>query len=247
MVLYGWEQHVTAPTTVRRYAHRLLGTYDVGALVRSAAVERALRAIRPPSRILDAGCGRGQLAFALHRRWPNAEIVGLDFEPELVAHCDRIAEQLHATALRFECRTLPAELPWSFDLVVCVDVLEHIADDRGFLQCLHGATAAGGTLILHTPAAPQKRYLAEFEEQHDHVRDGYTAAGLRAILLEAGYRRVEILPTFGFFGALGWEIFALARRGSSIALPFLPLAYGCALLEGARVPETGNGLLAVAC
>jgi 2-polyprenyl-3-methyl-5-hydroxy-6-metoxy-1,4-benzoquinol methylase len=247
MALYGSEQHVTAPTIARRCAHRLLGTYDVGALVRSAAVESALRAIPPPARILDAGCGRGQFAFALHRRWPSAQIVGVDFDPDLVAHCDRIASRLRTPgALRFERRTLPDELNATFDLVVCVDVLEHIDDDQGFLQCLYAATAPRGTLVLHTPSTPQRRYLSEFEEQHDHVRDGYDMEGLRTLILGAGYGQVEARYTFGPLGAFGWEIFALARRGNAAAKPFLPFAYGCAMLDGLRRPQSGNGLLVVA-
>jgi SAM-dependent methyltransferase len=247
MVSYGWEQHITAPSKVRRLAHRIFGTYDVGARIRYAAVNDALARRPEPASILDAGCGRGQLSFQLHRRWPDAQVLGVDFESDLVVHCRDVASRLDAgPAIRFERRALPDDLKRTFELVVCVDVLEHIKDDEGFMRCLCEATTPGGTLVLHTPATPQKRYLSEYEEQHDHVRDGYVLDDLRALILRSGYDRVDVRYTFGAFGALAWEIFALARRGNSLAKAFLPLAYPLAWLDGVQRPRLGNGLLAVA-
>jgi SAM-dependent methyltransferase len=247
MVSYGWEQHINASTPARRLAHRLLGTYDVGARVRSTAVSDALRSVAEPTSILDAGCGRGQLCFQLHRRWPNAEICGVDVESGLITHCRELAAHVDGTRkLQFERRTLPDHLGRTFDLVVCVDVLEHIEDDEAFARCLADATAPSGTLALHTPATPQKRYLSEYEEQHDHVRDGYGLEELRALVLRAGYNCVEVGYTFGFYGALAWEVFALAKRGNVLARGFLPLAYPIAAIDGLKRPRRGNGLLAVA-
>lgn len=247
MVSYGWEQHVVAPTTARRIAHRIIGTYDLGAKIRSVAVEEALRAHPEPSSILDAGCGRGQLCFQLHRRWPRARVLGVDYEDDLVARCNDLASRLDARAnLRFEQRSLPQALDERFDLVTCVDVLEHIDDDEGFVRCLYDATAPGGTLVLHTPATPQKRYLSEYEEQHDHVRDGYALDDLRALMKRAGYGRVDVRYTFGPSGALGWEILALAKRGNAFAKILLPFAYLLASIDGLQHPRRGNGLLAVA-
>jgi SAM-dependent methyltransferase len=247
MVSYGREQHVVAPTTARRVAHWILGTYDVGALIRFAAVNDALRLHGRPASILDAGCGKGQLAFQLHRRWPVAQVLGVDFESDLVVRCRNLASWLDVGhAVRFERRALPDDLKRSFELVVCVDVLEHIEDDEGFVRCLCESTMPGGTLVLHTPATPQKRYLSEYEEQHDHVRDGYLLDDLRALILRSGYDQVDLRYTFGAFGALAWEIFALARRGNWLAKAFLPVAYPFAWLDGVQRPRLGNGLLAVA-
>lgn len=244
---YGWEQHVTAPTPLRRLAHRVLGTYDLGARVRYHAVEQALSALTPPASILDAGCGRGQLCFAMHRRWPAARIVGVDVEPELVEHC----RQLHVSvapdaAMRFDRRTLPERLEERFDLLTSVDVLEHVEDDLGFLRSLRDATNPGGTLILHTPAAPQRRYLAQFEEQHDHVRDGYSIGELAGLIHRAGFAEVRVRHTFGPLAAIGWEGFALARQGNLAAQSVLPFWYLLSTVDGWRQPRRGNGLLAVA-
>ncbi len=247
MISYGWEQHVVAPTRARRLAHRVLGTYDIGARVRSNAVTDAIRQLPPPAAILDAGCGRGQLSFQLHRRWPNAQILGIDIEDELIEHCHELSERLDAyPAVQFERRTLPSALGRTFDLVVSVDVLEHVHDDEGFVRCLFDATSSGGALVLHTPAVPQKRYLGEYEHQHDHVRDGYAPGDLRNLIRSAGYNNVDVRYTFGTYGALAWEIFTLARSGRAFAKAILPAAYPLAWIDGLQRPCQGNGLLAVA-
>jgi SAM-dependent methyltransferase len=248
MVSYGWEQQLVAPSPARRLIHRYLGTYDIGALVRNGAVVAALREQRAPASILDAGCGRGQLCFQLHRRWPNARVHGIDFETALVALCRDLAARLHAPpSVTFERRVLPDDpIAGAYGLVTCVDVLEHIDDDAGFLRSLHAATAPGGTLVLHTPAVPQRRYLAEYEHQHDHVREGYTREDLQRLLEHAGYAHVSVRYTFGLFGALGWELMELSKRGNLFASLLLPLAYAFAWIDGRTRPRTGNGLLAVA-
>jgi SAM-dependent methyltransferase len=215
--------------------------------VRSDAVDDALAPLPAPVSILDAGCGRGQLSFQLHRRWPSARILGVDTEDELVAHCHELSERLDAGPdVQFERRTLPSALERSFDLVVCVDVLEHVEDDESFVRCLFDATSPGGALVLHTPAVPQKRYLAEYEHQHDHVREGYAIDDLRSLIRWSGYSKADVRYTFGTYGAIAWEIFALARRGNALAKAMLPSAYPLAWIDGLQRPRRGNGLLAVA-
>ncbi len=162
----------------------------------------------------------------------------------------------HATQLRymlfpshdisFFTAELPTDISSLFDLVVSIDVLEHIDDDAGFVRSLYNATTVGGTLILHTPAIAQRRFLAEFEDHHEHVREGYSASNLTALLSEAGYNDVRIRPTFGKLGAIAWEGFALARRGNALAAATLPICYALGAIDSLRIPPTGNGLLATA-
>jgi SAM-dependent methyltransferase len=245
---YGSEQAELTDSPLRRAFLRAAGTYDLGARVRYAAVEPELANIAPaPQRVLDAGSGRGELCFAMARRWPQAEIVGIDFDEVLVNH----AEQLRAIAfpqqrITFETGVLPRAFDVPFDVVVSIDVLEHIEDDAGLLRSFHQATVPGGRLILHTPAEHQRRYLAEFEDHHEHVREGYSAEALSRLLRDAGFREVRVRPTFGRFGAIAWEGFALARGGNRFAAAALPLWYALSAVDVRRIPANGIGLLATA-
>ncbi len=100
-------------------------------------------------RALDVGCGAGLLAEPLARL--GAEVTGLDAAPENVA-----AAAAHAAGqrLRIDYRAGGIEALGAgerFDLVVSLEVIEHVADPAGFVAGLAGALADGGLLILSTP------------------------------------------------------------------------------------------------
>ncbi len=244
---YGSEQGRLADGALRRAFLRVAGSYDLGARARYAVVEPELARLPVPRRVLDAGSGHGELCFAMARRWPSAEILGVDSDAARIARAERVRVLAFPSGrIAFANVALPHAFASPFDAVVSIDVLEHIDDDAGFLRSLYDATAENGTLILHTPAAQQRRFLAAFAEQHDHVRDGYAREGLERLLRDAGYRDVRVRPTFGTLGAIAWEGFALARAGNRLAAATLPVWYALAALDTRRVPPSGNGLLATA-
>jgi 2-polyprenyl-3-methyl-5-hydroxy-6-metoxy-1,4-benzoquinol methylase len=104
-------------------------------------------ALAPGLRILDAGCSSGAMLEELER---FGETWGAELNPAGVAAarrrgCDRIV------------RARVEELPFasaSFDLVTCLDVIEHTPDDRASLAELHRVTAPGGHLLVTVPAYP---------------------------------------------------------------------------------------------
>lgn len=89
-----------------------------------------------------------------------------------------------------------------FDGIVCLNVLEHIEDDRAVLDAFRGLLAPGGTLALLVPAHP--RLFNGFDRGVGHFRR-YTRPGLEALLAEAGFA-VERLWAFNMLGALGWYV-----------------------------------------
>ena len=98
---------------------------------------------------LDVGCGAGLLAEPLARL--GAQVTGIDASPELV----RVAQD-HAIAsgLEIDYRSGEVgELEGEFDLITCMEVIEHVADPSAFVAALAGRLAAGGLLILSTPNA----------------------------------------------------------------------------------------------
>ncbi|MBV8686483.1 MAG: bifunctional 2-polyprenyl-6-hydroxyphenol methylase/3-demethylubiquinol 3-O-methyltransferase UbiG [Alphaproteobacteria bacterium] len=98
-------------------------------------------------RAADVGCGAGLLSEPLARL--GAEVTGVDAAPENIA-----AAREHALAqgLAIDYRVGSVEaLAGGYDLVTSLEVVEHVADVRGFVQGLAGALAANGLLILSTP------------------------------------------------------------------------------------------------
>ena len=106
---------------------------------------------------LDVGCGAGLLCEPLARL--GAEVTGVDAAP---ANVDAAA--LHAEGAGLDIRYMAGELAslglGDFDLVTCLEVLEHVADKPAFLAELAGHLAPGGLMVLSTPnRTPQSRLL----------------------------------------------------------------------------------------
>jgi 2-polyprenyl-6-hydroxyphenyl methylase/3-demethylubiquinone-9 3-methyltransferase len=97
----------------------------------------------------DVGCGAGLLAEPLARL--GARVVGIDAAPELIAVARDHAE---AMGLEIDYRAGAVEkLEGRFDLITCMEVIEHVADPAVFVGALAKHLASGGLLVLSTPNA----------------------------------------------------------------------------------------------
>ena len=98
---------------------------------------------------LDVGCGAGLLAEPLARL--GAKVTGIDASPEVIAAARDHAE---AAALEIDYRTGDVrELRGEFDLITCMEVIEHVAEPAAFLKALRKRLATNGLLVMSTPNA----------------------------------------------------------------------------------------------
>ena len=112
-----------------------------------------------PRRVVDLGCGPGQLTAGLAQRWPDADVLGLDSSPEMIA-----AAQAYADArVRFDVADLRTWVPDEpVDVIVTNATLQWVPDHLGLLPHLAAALAPDGWLALQVPAnfdAPSHRLL----------------------------------------------------------------------------------------
>ena len=117
-------------------------------------------------RILDLGAGMGGLSVALLREYgpEGLRLVAIDYNPE---YC-RIAKlRAERYGLRLPIVVAAGErLPYAsgmFDLVICLDVLEHVADAPGVLREMHRVLRPGGTALTTVP----NRHA--FRDPHYHL------------------------------------------------------------------------------
>ena len=98
---------------------------------------------------LDVGCGAGLLAEPLRRL--GARVTGIDASPEVIA----VARDHSTTVgLEIDYRTGDVQqLEGQFDLITCMEVIEHVADPAAFIRALAKRLAANGLLIMSTPNA----------------------------------------------------------------------------------------------
>ena len=98
---------------------------------------------------LDVGCGAGLLAEPLARL--GAQVTGLDASAELIAVA---SDHARGAGLDIAYRAGElAELAGRFDLITCMEVIEHVADPAVFVGELGKRLAPDGLLVMSTPSA----------------------------------------------------------------------------------------------
>ena len=139
------------------------------------------------SRILEVGCGTGNVLRVLENACPQCLVVGLELWPEGLRHA---RTRSRAALVQADIRNLPFGKP--FGLVGMFDVLEHIPDDRETLAAVWRCLAPGGKLLLTVPA--HQCLWSYFDEAAKHCRR-YSPQSIREKLWEAGFQ-IEFLTQF---------------------------------------------------
>lgn len=152
--------------------------------------------------VLEVGSGIGNLSifFADCRRVCLTDIS----ETYLSLLKERFENHPNVSVHQWDLGSDPPEAlkPGAFDTVICLNVLEHIEDDRAALARMRGLLKPSGRLALLVPA---HAFLYNgFDEALGHYRR-YGKAGLRRLLEESGFRVLKIWY-FNALGALGWFV-----------------------------------------
>jgi SAM-dependent methyltransferase len=155
----------------------------------AAVVRREARRLGGIVRLLEVGCGAGNVLAGLERLVPAVTLLGLDLHLERLACARRHAR---CGLVQGDVRRPPFAAATRFELVGLFDVLEHLDDDGEALRALLPLVAPQGRLLLTVPAGPQ--LWSVVDEQAGHRRR-YRAEPLRALLASAGFE-VEYLTPF---------------------------------------------------
>lgn len=173
-------------------------------------------------RALDMGCGAGLLSEPLARL--GAAVTGVDAAAESIAVArDHAARR--GLAIDYRAGGVEAVAGETFDLVVSMEVVEHVADPRAFVAALAACVADGGVLVMSTPnrtwlsrvalVAGAEAVGAIPRGTHDWDRF-LTPDELRALIAEAGLAVTDVTGL-----TLGARGFAL---GASTALDYFVTA-----------------------
>ncbi|MDF1559966.1 MAG: class I SAM-dependent methyltransferase [Bacteroidales bacterium] len=236
-------------------------------LLRSWHVRKALRKLASqlpsPASILDAGMGFGQYSWWMARRFAGWKITAADIKSEQVTDCNRffsasrVAERVHA----LEADLVTWKSSESYDLILCVDVMEHIEEDRTVFSSFFTMLNPGGYLVISTPSDKGGSDVHSEDDSSfigEHVRDGYGRDEITEKLTGAGFDSVSVAYTYGTPGSIAWRLsmkypvmMLSASKLFYFILPFYYLAIMpfVLLLNTADLcmrPEEGTGLLVIA-
>ena len=201
---------------------RSIQELDLSLALRADAV---LERVDPSAaeRVADLGCATGTFAARVARAGPA--VTAVDISEENLAHLRRLHGDLVAAGRLIPVRAELTELPLeteSFDLVFCLEVLEHVEDDRAALREIARVLRHGGQLVLSVPNRAAPKPLVERlglpsvhaeEGPERHVREGYRADELGPLLLEAGLRPTWVRGVGGPLFRMTSGVVSLAHLG----------------------------------
>jgi len=175
-----------------------------------------------PVRVLDLGCGSGELDMHLVRERRDIEILGLDVSETGIEIARR---KVPNGQFRQQDFTKPLAIPgfehWATH-AVCTEVMEHLDDPTSMLSNVRPLLAPGCKLVITVPAGPMSAF-----DRHIGHRRHFTAALLRRTIEDAGLDVVDVrgagFPFFNLYRlaviARGEKLVEDAAEGDESKLP----------------------------
>ena len=186
--------------------------------------------------ILDAGSGFGQYTYRMARWFPKAEIKAVDIKPEQIEDCNRFMQKAGlSNRVKFELADLTQfQENNKYDLVLSVDVMEHIEEDVLVFRNFYASMKKGGMLLISTPSDQGGSDTHDHDHEEgvhgfidEHVRDGYNIGEIETKLKLAGFSKVEASYSYGNPGKISWKLsmkYPILMLGASklffVILPF---------------------------
>jgi SAM-dependent methyltransferase len=236
-------------------------------LLRTWHVKKRLRLIAGnypgEASILDAGSGFGQYSWYLSKMNKKWSVNGVDINEDQISECirffadaglsDRVTfNTADITRLAHEER---------YDIILSVDVMEHIEEDVIVFKNFYRSIKAGGFLLISTPSDNGGSDVHNGSEKsfiEEHVRDGYSIKDITAKLASAGFNNIEARYTYGIPGNISWRLsvkYPIKMLNASysffILLPFyyivfFPISLILNIFDLILIHKTGTGLLVTA-
>jgi glycosyltransferase involved in cell wall biosynthesis len=164
-------------------------------------------------RVLEIGSGIGNMSLQL---MPRSLYWATDVSPYYLDYLQKLRATRpylhvsHTDATNTE--SFPTDVP--FDTVVCLNVLEHLQDDRGALGNIRGVLAENGRAIILVPNGP--KLYGTLDKVLGHFRR-YTEKQLMEVAQQAGFR-VERMLEFNRPGAVAWWLNGQLLRRKTFGL-----------------------------
>ncbi|MBN2458145.1 class I SAM-dependent methyltransferase [Candidatus Woesearchaeota archaeon] len=177
--------------------------YNISVRYRYRAISRMLKP-GPQKRLLDVGCGLGYMTARLSGRF---QATGIDLDKD----CIRFAADQDPKG-KYMVADAGKKLPFkddTFDYVISSEVIEHVEDDRLFLNEIRRVLKPGGLAVITTPSSEGLVKVSDKCHKHGlekHFREDYTRKELVSRFLEAGFRVASVSYSMILFTQLFMEL-----------------------------------------
>lgn len=184
-------------------------------LLRTWHVKKTLRKVANQfpgeAYVLDAGSGFGQYTWRMSRKNKKWKIKAVDINEEQIDDCSLFFRKAglsdRVTFKTLDLTSLSESN--SYDIILSVDVMEHIREDSLVFLNFFRSLKQNGILIISTPSDKGGSDVHNETEESfidEHVRDGYSIKDITEKLSHAGFRNIEAGYTYGKPGNISWRL-----------------------------------------
>ena len=217
---------------LRKIFYKLLGIM----FLREWYVKKRIKEIfnlNPPEQIFDAGSGFGQYSYFMTKKFPKANLLGVDVKNDQIEDCNYFFDKAGKANCKFEIADLTKiDYKDKFDFILSVDVMEHIEDNLGVFKRFYNALRRNGNLLINTPSNLGGSDAHSEEDDSfigEHVRLGYSKEDICTKLETAGFTIERFEYTYGKWGNRDWRLAIkypmLLLNKSQIFFIILPFYY----------------------
>jgi glycosyltransferase involved in cell wall biosynthesis len=206
-----WRDGIRAVSAIFRfsisdqiYVEDAYGSQILGRLNRAPRFTRWMADVIRPyigHTVLEIGAGIGNLTAQLI---PRASYWATDINPLYLMYLENVGRNRPYMTVSFTDAERVATYPkdQKFDTVICLNVVEHLADDRGALLNIRSALDAGGRAIILVPCGPS--LYGTLDEVLGHQRR-YTRETLKELVISADFE-LEKMIEFNRIGVVAWWV-----------------------------------------
>ncbi len=167
--------------------------------------------------VLDAGSGFGQYDYYMSSKCKYWKIDGVDVKQDQIDDCNNFFTKIKRNdKVKFNFADLTRfEKKDKYNLVLSVDVMEHIEEDELVFKNLYSSMQLGGMLLISTPSDKGGSDAHHHDAEHnegvtgfidEHVRDGYNIQEIIQKLEKAGFKDVSARYSYGWAGKISWRL-----------------------------------------
>lgn len=109
--------------------------------------------------VLDVGCGGGILSESMARKGANVQGIDLGQEPLTVAKLHSLESGIKVDYQKIAVEQLAEQKPGHFDVVTCMEMLEHVPDPASIVKACSALVKPGGQVFFSTINKNLKSYL----------------------------------------------------------------------------------------
>lgn len=197
-------------------------------------------------RVLDYGCGVGTIGLYLASLGNSVTGIDISSKAVKIANQNKINLGFNETSTFLTLKkSLANSFSKYFDLVLCIEVIEHVKDDKKLINWLSKVCKSGATLILSTPSINAPLYkrgiLKEFDLRVGHLRR-YRSQSLVNLVEQSGFKVIEVIKTEGI---LRNSLFTLNSLGFLVRFIKGPISTLVTWIDNLTVPLFGESDLVV--